>query len=392
MKSELQAANAKVQAALDATQTAVDEQKALIDAMPADPVVTPDPVPGPPPSPPPPSPPPPPSQSGYRVPALPAAPVGPFADHEPFTVKTKQVVLNKQRFHDDYISIHHSDKALMMELLQLSDCIGDNVGSIFYMDSMTHLAKAVIDRAACPNVKRGRPFLRFCGVVGDVLINDVAGIYDPTPNTNTGDIATVAGFGNKAAGEVIKRVEINRVHGENIYCGPNPNDATKGWQPGQYWNGDVVTAERTVEQFIVNELYGKHITDGAVDSKARFNQLGLIYAEAMRCALKLWDDSEVEEVVSINPVLQGGIGGLSHLRLMGDAASGRRSNASTLPPVHSMPKVWSDGKAPLARIENGPIRFIGGGRFDELGGAPLLFKTNGGSLAPGSTWNGRAIS
>jgi hypothetical protein len=312
----------------------------------------------------------PPSTGNYVMPDLPKPPVGPFAAYGGSSSLPLSLVLAKKLFKSHYIDLDEADKALLMDLLQVTDAQCSDLGSLFYMVSGGHLKTALLERVACANVRAGRPFLRFCGVINSITVNDLDLTYVGT-NTQIGNIATAVSVGNKATGEAIGSVKASRIRVQNIYDNL-PSDL--------YWNGDGFTTERTLGSLDLSHVTVINAPDGAVDSKARTNKISYVYAERCRQALKLWDDTVADHIVSINPVLQGGIGGKCHLRLMG----------GTRVRKYEMTNVWADGDAPLIRIENGPIEFHGTGKY--IGGSsPLVSKTNGGSLVAGSTWNGQAI-
>lgn len=350
------------------------------------PVVTPPVVTPPPPPPPAPTPVP---GVDTPMPLMPDVPAAPTLKHSAVTVTATglDVDFNKVEFTGSYICIDDKDPTLVLNSLVLQDITCDaQAGTLFYSHGGCGGKGAQIGRVISKTNRSGRQFFEFCGPWGPIEITDLTVIYDPTPNTMTGNIATSCQLGNKGPTDHFPSVIVRKNRVENIYCGPKPADLTQGWQPKDYWNGDGFTAERSCDYLQVDNGYYKNITDGGIDSKARKNKFGTIYAENCRQALKIWDDSTCDHLTSVNPVVQGGIGSCSHLRFMGNAPN--PDGTHTRIPEHYYPDVKATGNAPLIHIEDGPVKFVGSGTFS---GPSLVVLANGGSLTADSTWNGKPI-
>lgn len=380
------------------------------EAAPAPPpVVTPPPPAEPPPvvTPPPPVVTPPPPSGGGTVPATPIdrsffpdpplPPVGPFTKRAPFKVDAPQasLVLKHLEFDGDYTAVAINAQ---VDTLEMSDCIGNNTGSFIYTAAGAgSLLRATIERVKGANQRKGRPAFRlYGGPAEEFVTNDIDIVYDPSPNTMTGDIATGFQVGEKwtnaklpdgspdlvkrAADVERKRVKLwkgNRIHIKGIHDGPNPLDPTKGWQPDDYWNGDGGTGEESIEEVDLDNLFMEIITDGAVDLKCK-GKIGFLRAEATR-GTKFWNTMHLRRLLSLDPVLQGGIGGCTHLRVQGNNKN---------PPVITIDQFYGAGNKQFVDIENGPVQLNVVGHFE---GPSFVRLNNGGSLMPGSTWNGSAF-
>jgi hypothetical protein len=334
-----------------------------------------------------PPPPPPPSDPVLDDTTMPDAPIFPIGTQETapaFKATTSTVSVQDKNFTDDYIAVKHTDRTLFVQQLDMSDCMGSAVGSFFYCGAGCGVGKAYISRIDGENQLKGRPAFRLFGPSEEIIVEDVWLGYQDLPNTDTGDIATGLQIGEKFDNSLtgsalaadmerkrIKLLRVTRMHVENIL---------DDWPQDRYWNGDGVTVEESVDRTEIDHLFVKNVPDGGVDLKSRSNWIGLLRVEQARAAAKLWDDTTIERVVSLNPRCAGGIGGASHFRLQGNIDR---------PPIIVLNQVYAVGNEPLIRVENGPVIIHGNGHFE---GPSLLAKANGGSLVPGSTWNGELIA
>lgn len=326
------------------------------------------------------------------MPDLPVAPASALTTKNPFTVSEaniqliggrRQLKFERTAFARAYTAIKHLQTSPDFDDLILNDITCDLVGSLFYGAFGRTIHTTTVNRILCTNVKPGRPFFMFHGFMGPIVINDLDLVWDPTPNTMTGDIPTGMQVGSHPGddhglGEDIESITINRMRVQGI----NTN-----WPATSYWNGDGVTIEGTVRHATINNLTVIGVTDGGCDIKCPAT-IGRMYVESSRAGTKLWDTTTVAHLIVMTPKLQGGIGGKSCLRLQG-----LKAGSTAQPPTFEFPDVYAhvapSDPAPLIVIENGPLLFHGVGFYD----GPTLVKTgNGGSLLPGSTWNGNAIS
>lgn len=327
------------------------------------------------------------------MPDAPLPPVGPFTERTPKKITAadgKTIRVTNAILRDDYISFDHQDPGNALDLFEMMDCIGYGVGSFLYCGAHKStnpngnpIKVARFHRIRGNNQKTGRPAFRPFGAADLVEARDIDIDYGGVPNTSTGNIATVFQVGEKwsdtltgaalEADKAKKRVKL--FDAERIRC----TGIVTNWPDDDYYNGDALTCEQSVDLARIRHLFAKQITDGGVDLKCK-SEIDLIRVEEARAAVKLWANSTIKRLVSINPLVQGGVGGTSHLRIQGN---------NTSPPTIIVESSYLIGNEPHIRIENAPVLIRGFGYFE--GPSPLKL-ANGGSLVAGSTWNGQAIS
>ena len=81
-----------------------------------------------------------------------------------------------------------------------------------------------------------------------------------------------------------------------------------------YWNGDGFATERGVYDVLFEDTYAAGNTDGGYDLKSSGTHLVRATAEDNKRNFRFWsDDIVVEDSLSLNPHIRGGIGLQSHI-------------------------------------------------------------------------------
>lgn len=306
-------------------------------------------------------------------PEAPVAPEGPFTEGAKMQFVRGSTTVSKQTFPSTSAVRKLDDGGVIVDSLTLRDLVADRVGRLLYMPGGSAIRRLLIERVSSEGTLKGQPFIGIRGLTdGDIEadISDLRVIFESAPNTDRGDIPTAIQCGGKGDGEKLRRVSINRVHVEN---------AQSEYGASNYWNGDGITAERSLALLEITDAVIRNCTDAGIDTKAAKNILNWITVEGSLGNYKIWNDAELNNVTSINPIKRGGVGGRCHFRLMG---------GSTKPTVVIAKNVTAVGGLSLLSIQNGPVEFHGEGNFD---GTTIVSKSDGGKLVAGSTWNGSVI-
>lgn len=307
------------------------------------------------------------------VPDEPQVPVGPFKDGAKLQFIKGDAIIAGQTF-PSTSAVRKLPDQTIVNSVEMRDLIANGAGRLLAMTGGSSVRRFLLERVSAEGVLKGQPFITLRGAQdGDVEadINDLRVVYVAEPNTSSGDIPTGVQCGGKGDGEKLRRVTIRRAYVEG---------AQSELGSSNYWNGDGLTAERSLELFEVFDAVLRNNTDGGIDSKAAMTRLTWVEVEGSLGNFKIWSNAELLNVMSRNPLKRGGVGGRCHFRLMGNNAK---------PTLVTGKGMIATGTGALLSIQNGAVEFHGEGSFD---GTTIVSKSDGGKLVAGSTWNGNVIA
>lgn len=149
------------------------------------------------------------------------------------------------------------------------------------------------------------------------------------PNRSRGDIPVGIGLYDQVHNVVIERGVI-----ENVL--------TELADQKKYWNADGISLERGVDGVVLRDIVIRNCTDGGIDSKATNVFIDRVRVEGCARNLRLWEDTRIGTLESIDPVKRGGIGITAHLAIYQGAEAIRIGHLA----------VRSQSRAPVFAMES----------------------------------------